>query len=262
MDKGTVIGMSSGFVLIFAMIFLGQGWQFFFNLPSFIIVMGGTVAATFVSHPVSDVVKVIKVSRNAFTEKLDSIQETVEFWYVLSRKARKDGLLALEEDIYATNDNFTRKGIQLMVDGIKKEVINDILVMEMNHIEDRHEIGQKMFKTMGGLCPAFGMVGTLIGLIQMLSSLSDPSQIGVGMATALVTTFYGSIFANLIFLPMASKLEARSEQEIAVKQLIVNAIYSIQAGDNPRLLNDKLLSILSPSQREQAAGVDENQLDE
>jgi len=261
MDKSTVIGIFAGFFLIFGMIFMSPGWGFFFNFPSFVIVFGGTIASTLVSFPLPDVSKVIKVVKNAFTEKVDSIQETVEFWYVLSRKARKDGLLALEEDVYATTDGFTRKGIQLMVDGIKKEVINDILLLELSYIEERHEIGQKMFKSMGAYAPAFGMAGTLIGLIQMLQTLSDPSQIGAGMATALVTTFYGVILANLVFLPLSQKLKSRSTQELQIKQLIINAIFSIQAGDNPRLLNEKLLSILSPSLREDTTG-SENGLDE
>lgn len=256
MDKSTVIGIVAGFLLILISIFMSPGWGFFFNLPSALIVLGGTVATTLICFPMTDLAKVIKVTKNAFTEKIDTIQETVEFWYVLSRKARKDGLLALEEDIYATNDGFTRKGIQLMVDGIKKEVINEILLMELSYIEERHEVGQKILRTMGSYAPAYGMIGTLIGLIQMLQSLSDPSQIGAGMATALVTTLYGSVFANLLFLPLATKLQARSQQELQIKQLVINAIFSIQAGDNPRLLNEKLLSILSPSLREDTTAND------
>jgi len=254
MDKSTVIGIFAGFFVLCITIFMSPGWGFFLNLPSFLIVFCGTIASTLISFPIMDVSKVIKVVKNAFTEKIDSIQETVEFWYVLSRKARKDGLLALEEDIYATTDGFTRKGIQLMVDGIKKEVIHEILLLELSYIQERHDIGQKLFKTMCTYAPAFGMAGTLIGLIQMLQTLSDPSQIGSGMATALVTTFYGLILANLLFLPLASKLKSRSQQELQIKQLIINAIYSIQAGDNPRLLNEKLLSILSPSLRQETAG--------
>lgn len=253
MDKSTIIGIFAGFFVLCITIFMSPGWGFFLNLPSFLIVFCGTISSTLISFPILDVSKVIKVVKNAFTEKIDSIQETVEFWYVLSRKARKDGLLALEEDIYATTDGFTRKGIQLMVDGIKKEVIHEILLLELSYIQERHDIGQKLFKTMGTYAPAFGMAGTLIGLIQMLQTLSDPSQIGVGMATALVTTFYGLILANLLFLPLASKLKSRSQQELQIKQLIINAIYSIQAGDNPRLLNEKLLSILSPSLRQETA---------
>ncbi len=256
MDKSTVIGIVSGFLLILVSIFMSPGWIFFFNLPSALIVIGGTVASTLICFPLTDMSKLIKVVKNAFTVKIDTVQETIEFWYVLSRKARKDGLLALEEDIYATNDGFTRKGIQLMVDGIKKEVINEILLMELSYIEERHTIGQKILRVMGTYSPAFGMIGTLIGLIQMLQSLKDPSGIGAGMATALVTTLYGSILANLVFLPMATKLERRSQQEIQIKQLVINAIYSIQAGDNPRLLNEKLLSILSPSLRDESTAND------
>ncbi|HPG37972.1 MAG TPA: motility protein A [bacterium] len=237
-------------------IFMSPGWQIFFNLPSVLIVMGGTAASTLLCYPLSDMSKLLKVMKNAFTVKIDTVQETIEFWYVLSRKARKDGLLALEEDIYATNDGFTRKGIQLMVDGIKKEVINEILLMELSYIEERHIIGQKILKVMGTYAPAFGMIGTLIGLVQMLTQLTDPSKIGSGMAVALITTLYGSFLANVVFLPFATKLERRSQQELQIKQLIINAIWSIQAGDNPRLLNEKLLSILSPSLRENTTAND------
>ncbi len=256
MDKSTVIGLVSGILIIMVAIFMSPGWQIFFNLPSVLIVMGGTAASTLLCYPLSDMSKLLKVMKNAFTVKIDTVQETIEFWYVLSRKARKDGLLALEEDIYATNDGFTRKGIQLMVDGIKKEVINEILLMELSYIEERHIIGQKILKVMGTYAPAFGMIGTLIGLVQMLTQLTDPSKIGSGMAVALITTLYGSFLANVVFLPFATKLERRSQQELQIKQLIINAIWSIQAGDNPRLLNEKLLSILSPSLRENTTAND------
>ena len=136
-----------------------------------------------------------------------------------------------------------------MVDGVDVKTVYDILTVELTYIEERHDIGQKLFKAMAAFAPAFGMAGTLIGLIQMLQKLNDPSKIGVGMATALVTTLYGVLLANLIFLPIAGKLATRSQLELQRKEMIMNAIHSIQSGDNPRLLNEKLVSILAPSGR-------------
>ncbi len=251
MDLATLIGIGLGIFLLGASIFTQEGWIFFFNLPAFLIVGGGTIAATLVNFPLKDVLGVIKVARNAFQQKVMSIFDAIEFWSDIARTARQQGLLALEDKTQEIDDEFTRKGIQLMVDQVDQEILASILNTEVYYIQERHEIGQKIFKAMGAYAPAFGMVGTLIGLIQMLQSLNDPTQIGVGMATALVTTLYGAVFANLLFLPLAGKLETRSDQEMQNKQLVMLAIQSIQAGDNPRLLNEKLMTFIAPASREE-----------
>ena len=204
-----------------------------------------------------DVLRVSKIVKNAFVHRLEPIGQTIEFWNNMARKARKDGVLALEEEVYSIKDEFTRKGLQLMVDGVDVKTVYDILTVELTYIEERHDIGQKLFKAMAAFAPAFGMAGTLIGLIQMLQKLNDPSKIGVGMATALVTTLYGVLLANLIFLPIAGKLATRSQLELQRKEMIMNAIHSIQSGDNPRLLNEKLVSILAPSGRPEKEDDDE-----
>ena len=249
MDLATIIGICSGFLLLGLSIFTQDGWHFFLNLNALLIVLGGTLSATLINFPLSDVLKVINVAKNAMMHQTQALQEVIEFWLDLARKARQEGILALEEVVSIMDDEFGKKAIQLMVDKVDTHIINDILRTELVYIEARHELGQKVFKTMGAYSPAFGMVGTLIGLIQMLQKLNDPSQIGAGMAVALVTTLYGSIFANLIFLPLAGKLETRTQEEILNKELIIQAISSIQDGDNPRLLNEKLRTLVAPSKR-------------
>lgn len=249
MDSATLIGIISGLGLIGLTIFSQAGWQFFFNLNAFFIVFGGTVAATLINYPLGDVLKMLKVAKNAMLTKDNRVSETLEFLIDLSKKARQDGVLALGEISDSMDDKFGQKGLQLVVDKVESNTVNDILSNEINFIEERHEIGQRIFKSMASYSPAFGMVGTLIGLIQMLQKLDDPSQIGVGMAVALVTTLYGVIFANLFYIPLAGKLETRTREEIMTKEMMLVTLTSIQSNDNPRLLFEKLISIIPPKMR-------------
>lgn len=250
MDLATIIGIIAGFLTLIVPIITAPGAGLFLNIPSLVIVLGGTLASTLMTFPVKDFIGSINVARKAFFHSAEPVHGVIGKMVELSRKARVEGLLALEKDINSINDEFVKKGLQLMVDGTETEVLRDILTQELQCLEDRHEIGQGLFKTMGANAPAFGMAGTLIGLIQMLSQLEDPSKIGAGMATALITTLYGVIFANLIFLPIAGKLKLRSQSEVTTKELTIEGICSIQAGDNPRLLRDKLVTYISPSLRE------------
>ncbi len=249
MDIASLIGIISGIGLIGFTIISQSGWQFFLSLNSFFIVMGGTLAAILINYPLRDVLSVFKIASKVFLHRVTPIEETIEFWRTMARKARRDGLLALEDEIDKVNDEFTQKGIQLMVDQVDSEILNEILTTEIVYIQERHDLGQMIFKSLGNYAPAFGMVGTLIGLIQMLQKLNDPSQIGSGMGTALITTFYGAVLANLLFLPMAGKLKTRSRQEVQSKELIVLAINSIQEGDNPMLLNEKMVTFVAPKLR-------------
>lgn len=249
MDSATLIGIISGFGLIGLSIFTQAGWQFFFNANAFFIVFGGTVAATLINYPLADVLKMIAVAKNTMVTKETKLAETLEFLIELSKKARQDGVLALGEMADSMEDEFGKKGLQLVVDKVDSKTVSDILEAEIGFIEERHEIGQKIFKSMAAYSPAFGMVGTLIGLIQMLQKLDDPSKIGVGMAVALVTTLYGVVFANLLYIPFAGKLETRSRQEIMAKEMMMVTLSSIQANDNPRLLYEKLVSIIPPKMR-------------
>jgi len=250
MDLSTIVGIIIGFGLIGVSIFMKPGASFFFRIDAFMIVMGGVFAATLINFPLKDVMGSIKVAKNAFLQKAVQVNSLIENLVELSRKARVEGLLSLEKDIAAIDDVFIKKGLQLMVDGTETDILRDVMATELSCLEDRHALGQDIFKAMGAYSPAFGMAGTLIGLIQMLQQLQDPTKIGAGMAVAMVTTFYGVFLANMLFLPIAGKLKTRTNQEIILKELAIEGICSIQSGDNPRLLRDKLVTFLAPNVRE------------
>ena len=186
---------------------------------------------------------------------MDNRKELVQLVTSLSRKARSDGLLSLEDELVEIDDEFLVKGLQMVVDGIEPENIRQIMGLEIDAIERRHEIGYNIFKSWGELAPAFGMIGTLIGLILMLSDLNDASAIGVGMATALITTFYGALLANLVLLPIANKLKSQTNDEIYTRDMMIESILSIQAGLNPRIVEEKLTSYLSPAEKKSNAGM-------
>jgi chemotaxis protein MotA len=173
------------------------------------------------------------------------IQRLVYF----TEKARREGILALEDEVETLDDEFFKKGLQLVVDGSDPELVRNILETELAFVEERHKSGQGIFITMATLAPAFGMIGTLIGLINMLKHLDDPAVIGPNMAVALITTFYGALFANLICIPIASKLNIRSGQEVLLKELVIEGVLSLQAGENPRLVEEKLKAFLPPKAR-------------
>ncbi len=249
MDIATLIGLIASAVLVIASILTGSGVSFFFSLPSVMIVFGGAFGATLVNFPLKDVLAVVNVAKKTFMSTIDAPQETIETLVKIAEKARREGILAIERELDSITDPFMRLGIQYAVDGVEPEVIRSILESELGGMETRHMLGKKVFEALGTYAPAFGMVGTLIGLIQMLAALDDPSKIGAGMATALVTTLYGSMAANIIFLPMAGKLEYRSGEEIRQKEMVIEGILSIQSGDNPRVVKQKLTTFLPPAVR-------------
>lgn len=254
MDIATLVGIIAAALLIIISVLTGPGVAFFFSLSSVMIVFGGTVGATLVNFPLKEVLAVITVAKNAFLAKDESAQDTIETLVQVAEKARREGILAIERELDDIEDQFMRLGIQYAVDGTEPETIRSILESELASMEERHKQGKKIFEAMGTFAPAFGMIGTLIGLIQMLSSLDDPTQIGTGMATALVTTLYGSLAANIVFLPLAGKLEHRSREEARQKELIIEGILAIQSGDNPRIVREKLKTFLPPVEREEEAG--------
>lgn len=250
MDITTIVGILAGSGLLFMAIFQGGGIGIFINIPSLMITVGGTLAATLMNYPLGDILRVVGVVKNAFLHKMTSPQETIAKLVTFAEKARRDGLLALEKDLATVDDPFMKGGLELAIDGLDPDLVTSMLRMELNFLMERHKRGQGMFKTMAKFAPAFGMLGTLIGLIQMLRSIEDPSTIGPGMAVALITTFYGTLMANLVCLPIAGKLEMISEQEVMVKELIIEGIRSIQSGDSPRVVERKLKGFLAPKMRE------------
>jgi len=249
MDISTLLGIFMGTVLVLGAIVMGPGAITFVNVPALMITVGGTLAATLINFPIGKVVGVFSVVKKAFLHRTTATREQIELLVQLARVARSEGLLALENAIQETKDPFLRKAVQLVVDGTDPEVLRDMLSTEIERLRDRHLTGKNILEAMGASAPAFGMVGTLIGLIQMLRNMSDPSSLGTGMATALLTTFYGSLMANLVFLPTAGKLNTRSKEEVLAKDIIVEGITAIQAGLNPRIVEEKLKAFVEPKLR-------------
>lgn len=249
MDRSTLIGIVSGVLLLGVSLFVGSGWQIFFSLTSFLIVMGGTVASTLINFPMSDVAEVMKISQKALKNHSVEPEAYIETIVELSKKARANGLLSIEQDLKRVDEEFLRSGLQQVVNGAEPEDLNRMLQAELGLMGQRHRIGQKIFQAMGEYAPAYGMIGTLIGLIKMLQNLNDPASIGPGMALAMVTTFYGALFANLLFLPMAGKLKKRSEEEILFKQMLLQGILALQAEESPRVIKNRLVTYLAPKNR-------------
>ncbi len=249
MDISTVIGIVAGTALLVAAIAADGSLLGFWNVPSLLVVIGGTVAATLVNHSLSDVTRVMGMVRVAFTRQAYSGIGLINQLVALAEKARREGLLAMEEEAAQIEDAFLKKGIQLIVDGTDPDLVRRVLEIELAFQEERHRAGQGIFEDMGAYAPAFGMIGTLIGLINMLADIDDADKIAPGMALALITTLYGSVLANLVFLPLAGKLRSRSNEEVLYRQIMLEGILSIQAGENPRLVEEKLTAFLSPQQR-------------
>ena len=251
MDLGTLIGLGAGGAMIVLGILSNKGnIMDFVNLPSILVVLGGSFGAMLVANPLSRMLGitryVLHVLRVPSYEEERIISTLVDF----SEKARREGLLALEDDLEEVEEEFMRKGIQLVVDGTDPDIIRSVLYNDLNQLEERHQVGITLFDNWSKIAPAFGMIGTLAGLIAMLANLEDASSIGPNMALALITTMYGAMFANLVLIPFKSKLEDRNNVEVLVREVMIEGILSIQSGDNPRILEEKLLSFLPPARRD------------
>ncbi|WP_053957432.1 motility protein A [Inediibacterium massiliense] len=252
MDLATILGIVAGMGLVVWGILLSGELSSFVDMPSIVIVMGGTVAGCLVAYPLNKVKDALVVAKKTFATKNMNASEVIGKIIDIANIARREGLLALEEAADKIDDDFLKKGVMLIVDGTDPELVRNILETELAFLEERHGDGRSIFDTLGSLAPAFGMVGTLIGLINMLKTLSDPSSVGPSMAVALITTFYGSLLANLFFIPMAAKLKIRSREEIMIKEVMVEGLLSIQAGENPRIIEIKLKSFLPPKERKES----------
>ncbi|MCP5055617.1 MAG: motility protein A [bacterium] len=251
MDLATLIGIVLGIGLIIGAMLLGGSIMAFVNAPGLLIVVGGTIAATLINESMGLVAGAAKVYVQAFFEKAPSATELIDKVVDLAAKARKEGLVSLEgEDI---PDPFLARGVQLGVDGLAPEIINGILEGELKTLKSRHGRSQAVFKFMASTAPAMGMIGTLIGLVQMLQAMEDPAAIGPAMAVALLTTLYGAILAFVLFAPIASKLETRTKSEVAHKTLAIIGVESILKGDNSMVIQSKLDAYLSPADREAKA---------
>jgi chemotaxis protein MotA len=241
---------------------MGMVAKAFIDYPSVMITIGGTIAATLIANPLPRIVKALKaVSKIIVPRKVDTA-EGINQIIGLANLARKESLLALEENARNLDDSFLQKGVMLIVDGTDPELVRNILETEMAYIENRHSDVRGIWDFIASAGPAWGMIGTLIGLALMLQNLSDSSTLGPKMAVALITTFYGSVIANFIATPIANKLKIYSNEEMLLKEILIEGILSIQAGENPRIIEEKLKAFLSPdlrkgSETEQEAGDDE-----
>ena len=252
MDIASIAGLVVGLFAIVISIVLDNGMSAmagFINLPSAFLVVVGGLAATLISYNLKDFVRIMKISSNIFTTKENSKDDMIRTLVELSNKARREGLLALEAEQGNINDDFIKQSLQLVVDGVEPGTIREFMELELTNLESRHVLGRSIFKTMSSQFPAWGMMGTTIGLINLLGQLDDPAAIGPAMAIALVTTFYGSILANYVCNPIVDKLTIRSKNEIQLKEMIIEGILSIQAGENPRIMEHKLKTFLSPEQK-------------
>lgn len=250
MDIATIIGIISAFGLVVGAIAMGGGIALFINIPSALIVIGGTLGATLINYPLKEMVGVSKVVKNVFLSKLMTSSSIIKEFVEFSNKARREGILSLEGDVKNVEEEFIKKGIQLSIDGLEPQAIREILETEISFIQDRHKLGAEIFTTMGTFAPALGMIGTLIGLVQMLQTMDDPSTIGPSMAVALLTTFYGSVLANILCLPIAGKLRTRSSEEVLVKEMTIEGVICLSNGENPRIVEQKLLAFLAPKERQ------------
>jgi len=252
MDIATIIGLVLGTGLVLGSIMMGGGGLApFFNVPSLMIVVGGSFAALLTNFPLKSVLGVIGVIKNCFTEKLPSPAEVIEQFKELATITRRDGLLALEEQLADIKDGFMTRGLEMVVSGTGKEEVQEVLETEISYIEERHKVGRKIVDAVGSAAPAFGMIGTLIGLVQMLRTLDDPSKIGGGMATALLTTLYGAVIANMFCIPLAGKLETRSKEEVMVRSLMLSGLTALIEGLAPRSVEERLQAFVSPKERPQ-----------
>ena len=221
----------------------------FADAPSVAIVIGGGLAASLISFPLGNVLSIFRVVKKAFLSKSRDPAELIKELVGYAEIARRDGILSLENMTKDIDDAFIVSGIQMAVDGTDPELIEQIMTSELEAISERHENGKALFETAGKYLPAFGMIGTLIGLVIMLKSMEDPSQIGEGMAVALLTTLYGALAANLVALPIADKLVKRSQEEILLKSIVSRGVMAIQAGDNPRVVEQRLRTFIPLSRR-------------
>jgi chemotaxis protein MotA len=249
LDLATLLGIIVASGLVLVSILMGGSGAWFINYPSLMIVIGGTMGATLINYPLADVVSMFKVTKNAFRHRTPDPLSLIPIMIEFAKTARREGILAFEKHIQEIDDPFTRRGMQMAVDGLEAESIAEVLSTEIMWLEERHRLGAEIYTTMGTFSPAVGMLGTIIGLVQMLMLMKDPSAIGAPMAVALLTTFYGTILAYLLFLPIAGKLRVRSKQEILTKQMVMHGILAIQAGDNHRIVAEKLRAFLSPAAR-------------
>ena len=250
MDIATLLGLLLGFGVVIGPLIVSGKIMSFVDIPSMCIVVCGMLCAVMIHFSLPQFLSIFSVVKKTMLVKISSPSELVQQMVNFAAVSRRDGALALEEQIRKVDDRFIVKGLQMLVDGQDEESVRDMMNIEIQYIEERHGLGRKILDFMGAAAPAFGMIGTLIGLVQMLQNLSSPEDIGAGMAIALLTTFYGALLANLVFIPLAGKLSVYSKAEILAMEMTVEGICAISRGENPTVVREKMQSFVSPAKRE------------
>lgn len=247
MDLATLVGMVGAIGIVLAAILTGGSAPVFINIPSILIVLAGTVMVVMIKFSLAQFLGAFKVALTAFVYKTDDPDELVVKIVELANIARKEGMLALENA--EVENAFLNEGIKMLIDGNSREVVETVMTKDMTATIERHTWGAKVFSATGDVAPAMGMIGTLIGLVQMLSNMSDPKSIGPAMAVALLTTLYGAILANMVALPIADKLSLRKNDERRIRSMCVDGVLAIQEGQNPRIIESMLKAYLDPAKR-------------
>lgn len=250
MDIATLVGITLGFITIILTIVSGGGAMMFIHIPSMAIVIGGMLCATLIHFSLGQFLGIFSILKKTVFSKHSSPAELIQNMVNYAAINRRDGALALEQEVSKSDDVFIKKGLQMLVDGQEEDTIRNMMSLEIDSLEDRHSQGKKILDFMGASAPAFGMIGTLIGLINMLKNLSSPEALGEGMAVALITTFYGALVANLVFIPLAGKLGIYSKKEIQLMDMTIEGISAIARGENPTVVREKMQAFLAPKHRE------------
>jgi len=260
MDLTTLLGLVLGWgALGLAVKLEGGNLGGFVNPPAFILVIGGTIGATLIGLPWRHVTSIPIVLLRAFLGKRVDSLEVMELLTDFIRRARRDGVLALDAEVQKLSNEFLRTGLQLVIDGTAQELLRDILATELRAMRARHSMGQSIFDTLGGFAPTLGIIGTVMGLVNMLASLERPEEMGRSIAGAFIATLYGVSVANLLFLPIANKLKANSEEEQAAYRLAVEGILSLQSGESPRLAAARMRPFLPPRTKQRLERGEERQ---
>jgi chemotaxis protein MotA len=250
MDIASLVGLLLAIGLIVGSMLMGSApLTAFLDVPSALVVLGGAMAAAMICFPLKSMLGVPKVAMKVLRNKTEDRLELIKQIVSLAETARRDGLLALEAKIAGIDNQLVKVGIQMAVDGSTPEVVEEVLRTEVNAIAIRHREGKSILDQLARFAPAYGMIGTLMGLIMMLSDMSDPTGIGAGMAVALITTLYGAIVANVFFSPFAEKLGTLSRSELTAMEIAIRGVMAIQSGESPRAIDQKLRTFLPPAQR-------------
>lgn len=251
MDLATILGLILAWGAVLGALFIERGRPSeLVNLSALLLVLGGTAGATILSVSMEQILAVPRVLRKALFGQTTDMRAVVQTVVSFARKARKDGILALEPECNLIEDKFLNKGMQLVIDGTPSELVREVLETEIVAMQERHKAGETVFATAGGFAPTLGIIGTVMGLINMLARLSDPGKMGPAIASAFIATLYGVALANLLLLPIGSKLKAKTTDEVVTYEMIIEGVMSIQAGETPRIVEMKMTAFLPPKLRE------------